>query len=297
MKKFFCLLLALLLTAVCLPSCAGKDTCVIDYIYVQYVDANGFYGSDTYVRYPNADKVFKTFDTVRVEFCEADVKETESTVTFPAFDGSETTVTYRYRIDRVRSARRSDYNSGEPVFDKPVIYLYPERETDVNVRLAFRGTLTETIPAYPADGWNVKAFPDGTLQADGKTYPYLFWEGVPAESLAFANEGFCVRGADTAAFLARILPRIGLNKAETDEFIAYWLPRMAGNPYNVIRFHGDDYTRLAPLAITPSPDSVLRVFMSFSASDTFVSLPPQTFAPFARTGFTVVEWGGCEVRD
>ena len=26
------------------------------------------------------------------------------------------------------------------------------------------------------------------------------------------------------------------------------------------------------------------------------NIEPQTFTPFARDGFTVVEWGGCEVK-
>jgi hypothetical protein len=26
------------------------------------------------------------------------------------------------------------------------------------------------------------------------------------------------------------------------------------------------------------------------------TIEPQTFTPFARDGFTVVEWGGCEVK-
>ena len=46
--------------------------------------------------------------------------------------------------------------------EKPVIYLYPEAETDVTVRLDYAGDLTCTYPAY--DGaWRVAAAPDGTL--------------------------------------------------------------------------------------------------------------------------------------
>ena len=61
---------------------------------------------------------------------------------------------------------------------KPVIYLYPESQTDVTVTLDYAGTLTTTYPAYHS-GWEVTAFPDGTLinHADGKEYSYLFWEG------------------------------------------------------------------------------------------------------------------------
>ena len=45
---------------------------------------------------------------------------------------------------------------------KPVIYLYPEEQTEVSVKLDYDGELTVTYPAYE-DGWNVTAYPDGTL--------------------------------------------------------------------------------------------------------------------------------------
>ena len=36
--------------------------------------------------------------------------------------------------------------------EKPVIYLYPEEETEVSVTLDYDGTLTATWPTYE-DGW------------------------------------------------------------------------------------------------------------------------------------------------
>lgn len=184
-----------------------------------------------------------------------------------------------------------------PAPEKPVIYLYPEEPTEVNVKLTFAGTLTETIPAYPQDGWTVIAAPDGTLtDANGQSYPYLFWEGVADGYLAGFTEGFCIKGSETEGFLTEILTGMGLNQQETADFLAYWLPRMEKNPYNLIRFCGEDYTDMAELTVTPAPDSVLRVFMMFEASDEYRELPAQVFEPFERKGFTVVEWGGCEIK-
>ena len=54
--------------------------------------------------------------------------------------------------------------------EKPVIYLYPEQETDVRVTLDLAGELTCAYPAY-GDGWSVRAAPDGTLTDEsGQTY-------------------------------------------------------------------------------------------------------------------------------
>ena len=177
---------------------------------------------------------------------------------------------------------------------KPVIYLYPEEETAVHVTLDYDGTLTAAWPAYEG-GWDVTARPDGTLTAaDGSEYTYLFWEGVSDTAYDFST-GFCVAGEDTGEFLRDTLAEIGLTPREYNEFIVYWLPQMQDNAYNLIAFQTDRYTDSARLTIEPQPDSVLRVFMAWKPLDEPQEIAPQTFAPFVREGFTVVEWGGAAV--
>ena len=183
----------------------------------------------------------------------------------------------------------------EDAAEKPVIYLYPEQETMVSVSLDYAGTLTATYPAYE-DGWTVTAEPDGTLyDENGNEYSYLFWEGENNIDYDF-SKGFCVAGADTADFLREKLAEIGLTPREYNEFIVYWLPKMQDNPYNLISFQSEAYTDAAKLDIDPTPDSVLRVFMAWKPLGRPQTIEPQTFTPFARDGFTVVEWGGCEVK-
>ena len=183
-----------------------------------------------------------------------------------------------------------------PAPEKPVIYLYPETETDVCVRLTLDGALTCTYPAYPAEGWRVRAQPDGTLtDAAGQTYRYLYWEGTSAADYDFST-GFCVAGEDTAAFLENALAQLGLNREEANEFIIYWLPQMQDNAYNLISFQQEIYTDSARLTIDPAPDTLLRVFMAWQPSEKFVDLPAQELSAPERTGFTVVEWGGCAVQ-
>ena len=183
----------------------------------------------------------------------------------------------------------------EPLTEKPVIYLYPEQKTAVSVSLDYAGTLTATYPAYE-NGWHVTAEPDGTLYDEaGNEYSYLFWEGESKPDYDF-SKGFCVAGADTADFLHETLAEIGLTPKEYNEFIVYWLPKMQDNPYNLISFQSEAYTDAAKLDIDPTPDSVLRVFMAWKPLHRAQSIEPQTFTSFARDGFTVVEWGGCEVK-
>ena len=183
----------------------------------------------------------------------------------------------------------------EPVDEKPVVYLYPEEEMEVTVTLDYDGVLTHTYPAYNG-GWTVTASPDSTLRdAAGREYYCLFWEGASDTAYDFSR-GFCVAGSDTAAFLEDALAQLGLTDTEANEVLIYWLPRMEGNAYNRIAFQGDAYTDSARLHVTPAPDTVLRVFMAWQPLDKAVDIAPQELTAPERTGFTVVEWGGCPVK-
>ena len=179
---------------------------------------------------------------------------------------------------------------------KPVNYLYPELDLEVTVTLDYDGELTCVYPVFDhGTTWTVTASPDGTLtDGSGQTYSYLFWEGVSDAEYDFSR-GFCVPGADTAAFLEEALADLGLTRREANEFIVYWLPRMESNPYNLISFQGEAYTDHAVLTITPEPDSLLRVFMVWKPLSAPIELPAQELPTFERAGFTVVEWGGAEL--
>ncbi len=189
---------------------------------------------------------------------------------------------------------------GEPndygfVDEKPVIYLYPEEETRISVKLNLDGELVCTYPKYE-NGWNVTAYPDGTLtDAEGRTYNYLYWEGKTYAKYDL-SKGFCVKGEDTAAFLEHSLEKLGLDRREANEFIVYWLPKMEQNPYNIISFQTDIYTDAAELTVTPTPDTLIRVFMAWQGTDEYISLPAQELTAPERNGFTVVEWGGAEIK-
>ena len=193
------------------------------------------------------------------------------------------------------------------VAKKPVIYLYPEETEDVVVKLTTTNdgsNLFMTWPVPVACGneytWNVSADPDGTIKdADGNEYSYIFWEADKYGEADF-SQGFCVRGEDTAEFLRQTLAGMGLTPKEYNEFIVYWTPIMQDNEYNLISFQGSSYDEMFHLDIVTAdgdtPDSMLRVMMAWKALDGPVEIEPQEFEAFERKGFTVVEWGGTEVR-
>lgn len=182
---------------------------------------------------------------------------------------------------------------------KPVIYLYPEKEKEVSIKLNYNGIITHTYPKFNSDkGWKVIAKPDGTLidKLSNKKYYCLFWEGTKYDNYNL-NTGFVVKGEDTIQFLEEKLEKLGLNYKERNEFIIYWLPKMENNKYNLIHFANKEYTTDAKLDITPKPDNLVRVFMVFKALEEPIDIDKQKIVTPERSGFTVVEWGGTDVSN
>lgn len=180
-----------------------------------------------------------------------------------------------------------------PPTGKPVIYLYPETVTDCTVTVDY-SPFTYTYPTYN-DGWEVTAYPDGRLinKADGTEHYYLFWEGGARPIWEFES-GFVVKGSETESFLREKLAYLGLTPREYNDFITYWVPKMQNSPYNLIMFADEQYEELAPLTVTPEPDSVVRVHMVYMPLDEPSEVPEQELTPMERDGFTVVEWGGTD---
>ena len=199
--------------------------------------------------------------------------------------------------DTTETTDETDVTTNEPAMTlKPIIYFYPEEETTCSVRIELNGDFTCTYPEYK-NGWeNFTAKPDGTLVfPDGNEYYSLYWEAQQNNEYDF-SKGFCVKGSETAKFLSDVLQRLGLSAREANEFIIFWLPRMQENAYNLISFQSEAYIESAKLMIDPAPDTLIRVFMAYKPLEKAVDIEAQEIATPARNGFTVVEWGGSEIK-
>ena len=187
--------------------------------------------------------------------------------------------------------------SGGAVKDKPIIYLYPEDKTEVTVKVGNPQNLTHTYPKYENE-WKVLAKPNGDLKdlKTGRNLYSLYWEGINTVEPNM-NEGFIVKGEDTIGFLEEKLEILGLNEREAEEFIVYWLPKLESNKYNFIRFQTEEeINNNMPLEITPKPDTVIRIVMEFKGIEKPIQIQEQKLSTPQRTGFTVVEWGGTEIK-
>ena len=175
---------------------------------------------------------------------------------------------------------------------KPVVYLYPTKTTQVSVKVGANVTVSD--PLYPANGWqHVTAQPSGRLTYLGKTYDSLFWEGQGYGDYPGIVAGTVVKRADAASTIRRQLAEQGLNTKETADFMAFWESKIPNKPYiRLTWLNTAQMNTLAPLYISPKPDTVIRVFLDMDGFDTPPQLPVQKLTKIERRGFTVVEWGG-----
>ncbi len=175
---------------------------------------------------------------------------------------------------------------------KPVVYLYPTQTTKISV--AVGADVTVSDPFYPAGGWkNVLAQPNGKLTYQGKSYDSLFWEGFGHGVYPEITSGLIVPRDQAASTIRTQLFAQGLNDNETQDFLDFWAAKLPTTPYvRLTWLSKQQLDTLAPLAITPRPQTNIRVFLDFEGVTKPYALKAQTLRRPARDGFTMVEWGG-----
>lgn len=205
---------------------------------------------------------------------------------------------------------------------KPAIYLYPKKQTKVHITLDKCIYITYDAPRYaPNIGWNVLAFPDGKIKdlkpkytdckrfdnkkfgleyakkaCEANNYPYVYWEGrVTKMPYTDSKTGWIVKTKDLQGFLNKELDYIGFNKPEKEEFIKYWTHKLSqtkNQTYFIYFQQNKTVDEIAPMQVTPRPDSINRIYMVAKPISKPKTVPLQHLEKFKRKGFTLVEWGG-----
>lgn len=197
------------------------------------------------------------------------------------------------QLQKISFVRTPSYSWWTPAC-KPAIYLYPQERQNVSVAVNTRGRFTLTIPQYPENGWSVVANPDGKIESGGSVYPYLYYESeIPTKDIKPPTTGYITTYGHLPALFDTILERLGLRGQEAKEFKEYWTKALPTSPYYFVGIMSkESIDNLEPLAISPSPKTVIRVRLYFEAlSEKRDVKNPEIITP-ARDGFTVVEWGG-----
>jgi hypothetical protein len=199
---------------------------------------------------------------------------------------------WRDSFGRLLRFTKSDYEI--PDLCEPVLYLYPEAEQAVRVRVG-GVAIARSAPRAIANEWSVVARPDGRVRgAGGALHDYLFWEGEGGR-FSFPSRGAVVARDDVEDFLRRSVVTLGLRGREVHEFVDTWTPRLTRYERVAIAFHDrETIDRLAPMSIEPAPDHVIRLLMDWRPVAEGHVLAPQRLRDVARPGggFVAVEWGG-----
>lgn len=199
----------------------------------------------------------------------------------------------------VQPVTRSQAIKRNETVDKPIIYLYPEQETDAFVKLGYPKKITCSYPKYPNNGWKVYAKPNGDLidLTTNRNLYALYYESELVSNYKVENTGFVVKSEDTIKFLEEKLDILGLTEREAEEFIVYWLPKLEANKYNYIRFASiDEINKNMPLNIEPNPDTIIRVLMTYKGLNKPIEVTEQKLETPIRQGFVAVEWAGSEIK-
>lgn len=179
---------------------------------------------------------------------------------------------------------------------KPAIYLYPQQITNINVKVFPKGFLTFTDPLYPQDtGWNITAHPNGDIYSNNQIYPYLYYESKIKDSeFTKPTQGYVIPYSQLSNKFYQLLPQLGLNQKETQNFADYWLKTLPqANYYFIGIMDQPSINHIEPLEITPQPETNIRVRLYFEALDTPKQVTPPTISRnIQRLGFSMVEWGG-----
>ena len=181
---------------------------------------------------------------------------------------------------------------------KPIIYIYPEKEEEVKVTLLDKDLLTCSYPKYE-DVWEVHASLNGDLidlDTGNKLYS-LYYESKNREAYKVEKDGFCIEKRDIIPFLEEKLEILGLNYKEKEEFIVYWLPQLEKYDYIYIRFDDlEEINNNMGLDINPKPETLIRIMMTWKGLNKPIKVEEQELKKQERRGYTVVEWGGTEIK-
>ncbi len=173
---------------------------------------------------------------------------------------------------------------------KPNIYIYPNEQFDLTVKLSFPmgGQLVTSIPEY-GTGWHVQVDTSGLIN---KTYSFLFYESIQPDVWQ-KNSGWTIPADSLALFFRKNMADYGFRGREIDDFIEYWIPRLHDYPlYSIYPQTKSIIDNVIQLDFSKQPENILRLFYVIKGQNQIPGkLTVPTIDSFTREGYFVTEWG------
>lgn len=223
--------------------------------------------------------------------------------------------------------------------NKSVILFYPKESINVEVALDLDETVwdvTSCILLYPEPisskyiqnkiKWKIDVDTNNIITYNSQKYAYLFWQAT-----VFSNNfkidpsnATCVESINAPHILDKMLISYGLNIKERQNLITCWLHDIIQKEYVVFQIIGslqhnnsheticfgnntisqimsDDsfYNSTTKLQINPPPDSLVRILLLFSGSDSYIKCNYIHHQDITRNDneYWVVECGGINTNE
>jgi len=182
-------------------------------------------------------------------------------------------------------------NPGDSIIAyKPNIYIYPEYEVDLSVRLTFPngGRVTVSEPEYD-DGWSVNVSDSGLIDDE---FTFLFYECKIPDYCQY-DEGWIIEESELRTFFDTELRSLRFNEFEIGDFLNYWMPLLKDHDeYLIYPQYSETLEQIVTIDCDVEPDFVNRVWYVVREYSG-VEEPPVTpdSEIFSREGFHIMEWG------
>lgn len=173
---------------------------------------------------------------------------------------------------------------------KPNIYIYSDKDINMNVLLSNEEYITASKPLYKnGSGWTAE-IRNGSISGSGD---YLFYEAFVPDSGFQKNSGWVVRSGSLEKDISQILRIYGFNSREKADFIDYWAPVLSGNADYV--FYPQETSvvdSIMPLKADPQPGSTCRIWFYIEPyTGAYVNTPVSVDAIKTHRN-ALIEWGG-----
>ncbi len=188
--------------------------------------------------------------------------------------------------------KENDDENDTTMVEKPNIYLYPEENIQLSVKLNFPkgGKIVTSIPEYD-NGWNI--FVDSIGIIDNH-YTFLFYESKQP-NIWQKNKGWIVEQKELESFFRYNMAEYGFRGQEIQDFIDYWIPKFGKFKYYAIYPQlSDIIDTVIEISFSKKPDNIMRLFYvvkGFSNLPNLELKEPSIETNFKRDKFFVTEWG------
>ena len=190
-------------------------------------------------------------------------------------------------------------NSTEPNTDdldsnvvvrKPNLYIYPESEINLNIKIDFPlgGEIIDSHPHYD-EGWFVNVNPDGMINDE---YGYLFYEFTVPDFYQ-KDFGWIVEKNNLEDFFRENMKTAGFSEIEISDFIEYWIPELIDFPFYAIypQFR-NTVDLMTEIQFSVEVDHLYRLHYYLEGlNNQKLELEKPIMVTSRRKGFYAMEWG------